>query len=72
VLARLQKLVIVQPTFEQTCLAVDAELRREYDWVAIAVGFPVLFFGCLLAWPLVVVLGAVSALVAWVDAKRRA
>ena len=70
VLARLQGLALVKPTFEQTCWAVDEALRREYNWVASAVGFPVVFLGCLVAWPLVVLGAAVSKLIAWGDAKR--
>jgi hypothetical protein len=71
VLARLQKLAISKPTFEQTCWAVDEQLRRGFNWFAMAVGFPVVFSVCLLAWPLVVLLGAAWAVVARADAGRR-
>jgi hypothetical protein len=71
VLARLQKLAISKPTFEQTCWAVDEQLRRGFNWFALAVGFPAVFFVCLLAWPLVMVLGAVWAVVAWSRTSRR-
>jgi hypothetical protein len=70
VLARLRGLALVQPTFEQTCWAVDEALRREYDWVMSSVGFPLIFFGCLAAWPLVLLAAAISRLSAWADAKR--
>ena len=72
VLARLRKLAVMQPNFEQTCWAVDEALRREYGWISGAVGFPLVFFGCLAAWPLIVFISAISALVAWADARRRA
>jgi hypothetical protein len=70
VLARLRGLALVPATFEHTCWAVDEALRREYNWVSSAVGFPLVLFGCLLAWPLVVLGTGVSALVTWTDARR--
>jgi hypothetical protein len=69
VLGRLRGLALAQPTFEQTCWAVDEALRREYNWVTTAVGFPLAFFGCLLAWPLVALGAGVSMLVRWADAR---
>jgi hypothetical protein len=70
VLKSIQPLGLIEPSFEQTCWYVDRALEQEYNWVATAVGFPVLFFGCLVAWPLVVLGAGVSALVAWADARR--